>query len=134
MKVTGRCHCGQISFEAEIDPGHVALWHCVDCQRLTGTAFATFVVARREDFRLVIGTPKLYVKVGDSGNGSAQAFCENCGSRLWASAAVAEPGSYRLRVGTLDQRAELLPARQYWFRSALPWTSDLPCGERVERQ
>jgi hypothetical protein len=41
-----------------------------------------------------------------------------------------------LRVGTLDRRAELLPARQIWCRSALPWTSDLnlPGAERLERQ
>jgi hypothetical protein len=31
MKVTGRCHCGQISFEAEIDPAQVRVCHCTDC-------------------------------------------------------------------------------------------------------
>src|SRR5690348_5559864 len=39
MKVTGRCHCGNISFEAEIDPAQVRVCHCTDCQHLTGTAF-----------------------------------------------------------------------------------------------
>ena len=43
MKVTGRCHCGQISFEAEIDPAQVRICHCADCQTLTGTAFRTTV-------------------------------------------------------------------------------------------
>ena len=43
MKVTGRCHCGQISFEAEIDPAQVRICHCTDCQTLTGTAFRTNV-------------------------------------------------------------------------------------------
>ena len=44
MKVTGRCHCGQISFEAEIDPTQVRICHCTDCQTLTGTAFRTTVL------------------------------------------------------------------------------------------
>ena len=134
MKVTGRCHCGRISFEAEIDPSRIALCHCTDCQRLTGTAFTTFAVALRGDFHLIGGKPKVYVKIGDSGNASAQAFCDNCGSRLWATDPGPEPASYRLRVGTLDQRSDLSPTRQYWFRSALPWSRDLECGEQVERQ
>ena len=60
------------------------------------------------------------------GRGSAQAFCPDCGSRLWATDPVPEPASYRLRVGTLDHRAELQPSRQYWYRSALPWTLGTP--------
>jgi Glutathione-dependent formaldehyde-activating enzyme len=39
MKVTGGCHCGQITYEAEIDPATVRVCHCTDCQKLTGTAF-----------------------------------------------------------------------------------------------
>jgi hypothetical protein len=41
MKVTGRCLCGQISFEAEIDPTQVSICNCIDCQTLTGIAFRT---------------------------------------------------------------------------------------------
>ena len=39
MKVTGDCHCGHITYEAEVDPVTVRVCHCTDCQRLTGTAF-----------------------------------------------------------------------------------------------
>jgi hypothetical protein len=44
--------------------------------------------------------------------------------------------SSALRVGTLDRRAELVPSRQIWWHSALPWTSDLnlPGAERLDRQ
>jgi hypothetical protein len=38
-EVTGHCHCGQISFEAEVDSATVRVCHCTDCQKLTGTAF-----------------------------------------------------------------------------------------------
>jgi hypothetical protein len=44
------------------------------------------------------------------------------------------PLSYSLRIGTLDQRAELMPARQIWCRSALPWSMDLNGLTRLERQ
>jgi hypothetical protein len=40
-----------------------------------------------------------------------------------------------LRVGGIDQRAQLAPpARQIWCRSALPWSMDLTGVERFERQ
>src|SRR5262245_4627881 len=38
MKVDGRCHCGYITYEAEIDPEKVMICHCTDCQTLTGSA------------------------------------------------------------------------------------------------
>ena len=57
MKVTGRCHCGQISFEAEIDPTQVRICHCTDCQTLTGTAFRTTVPSLPGTFVLTSGTP-----------------------------------------------------------------------------
>ncbi|HET9046453.1 MAG TPA: GFA family protein, partial [Casimicrobiaceae bacterium] len=32
MHVQGRCHCGEIAYEAEIDPAGVSVCHCTDCQ------------------------------------------------------------------------------------------------------
>jgi hypothetical protein len=39
-----------------------------------------------------------------------------------------------LRVGTLDQKAELLPSVQLWTRSALPWALDITAVDQHERQ
>ena len=52
MKIPGGCHCGDISYEAEINPDSVIICHCTDCQRMSGTAFRTIVPARAEDFQL----------------------------------------------------------------------------------
>jgi hypothetical protein len=43
MKIDGRCHCGNVSYEAEIDPEKVMICHCTDCQMLSGSAFRTVV-------------------------------------------------------------------------------------------
>ena len=32
MKIDGRCHCGCVTYEAEIDPEKVLICHCGDCQ------------------------------------------------------------------------------------------------------
>ena len=125
MKVDGRCHCGAIVFEAEIDPARVTICHCTDCQMLTGTAFRTTVPAPVATFLLRSGTPKTYLKTtADSGTPRLHAFCADCGTPLYATA-VQNATTYGLRIGTLTQREQLRPARQIWSRSALPWSRNL---------
>jgi len=132
MKITGGCHCGAIAYEAEIDPGRVAICHCTDCQTLSGSAFRVVVVAQRDGFKL-IGAPKTYVKTGDSGARRVQAFCENCGTPIY-SAEVTNPQTFNIRVGTVHQRAYLAPAVQLWCRSALGWSMHLEPIPQIARQ
>jgi hypothetical protein len=132
MKVDGQCHCGEIAFEAEIDPSAVSLCHCTDCQILTGTAFRTTIPVPAAQFTLRRGTPKSYVKTAESGNKRLQAFCGTCGTPLYACA-VENPQSYSLRVGAITQRAALTPKKQIWRRSALDWVdavADLPASQK----
>jgi hypothetical protein len=133
MKVHGACHCGKLAYEAEIDPDKVGVCHCTDCQTLTGTAFSTFVPVPRDAFRLRSGAPKIYIKTAESGSKRAQAFCPECGTRMYASAAV-EPQMFNLRVGTMRQRASLPPKAQFWCRSALGWATDLRSVKTFEKQ
>jgi hypothetical protein len=123
MRIDGGCHCGHLSYEAEVDPEKVGVCHCTDCQTLSGSAFSLFVPVAKEAFRLR-GEPRLYVKTAESGNRRAQAFCPACGTRLYASAEK-DPQVFNLRVGTARQRAALAPKAQVWCRSALPWVMDL---------
>src|SRR5258707_13575741 len=68
MKVTGHCHCGQISFEAAVDSATVRVCHCTDCQKLTGTVFRAAIASLPGTFVLKIGKPKTYIKTAESGN------------------------------------------------------------------
>jgi hypothetical protein len=135
MKVTGQCHCGNVSYEAEVDPATVRVCHCSDCQRLTGTAFRTNVATLPGTFRLTGGQPKIYIKTAESGTKRAHAFCPECGAPIYATSTDPNPSSYGLRVGGIDQRGALpAPARQVWCRSALPWSMDITGVARAERQ
>lgn len=132
MKVDGRCHCGQVRYEAEIDADKVNVCHCSDCQTLTGTAYRVSAPASAASLVFLTGAPKIYVKTADSGNKRAQAFCANCGTPIY-SADAKDPQTYSLRVGTMSQRAVLPAKRQIWCRSALSWVSDISGLERSER-
>jgi hypothetical protein len=123
MQVHGSCHCGLVSFTAEIDPARVMVCHCSDCQTLSGAPFRAAVGAAYSTL-VVHGQTKSYVKVAESGNRRAQVFCPECATPLWATAPE-NPTSVMLRVGCLKERAELHPAVQIWVQSAQPWLAHL---------
>ena len=133
MDVTGRCHCGAISYSAVVDPKLVTLCHCTDCQRLSGSPYRVAAPALAQHLKLA-GTPKVYVKTTDSGAKRAQAFCGNCGSPIYSTSPDPNPPVYVLRVGLIDQRAELPPLRQIWCQSAMPWSTYIEMVPGVERQ
>ena len=124
MQVQGGCHCGYITYEANIDPDTTSICHCTDCQTLSGSAYRTNVRTTKGAFKLLTGQPKIYVKTAESGTQRAQAFCPECGSPIYATSVI-DPQIYGLRVGSIRQRAELRPKSQGWCRSAQGWVTDL---------
>ncbi len=44
MKIDGHCHCGLVTYEADIDPKRVSICHCTDCQSLTGSPYRVTVI------------------------------------------------------------------------------------------
>lgn len=71
------------------------------------------------------GNAKHYVKVAESGNRRAQAFCPECGTQLYATEAE-NPKVLNLRLGCVNERAQLVPKTQIWGESAMPWLQQLP--------
>ena len=85
MRIDGQCHCGRVTYEAEIDPGKVSICHCTDCQSLTGSPYRVTVICDREQVRLTGAAAKIYAKTGDNGRTRFQHFCGECGSPLFTS-------------------------------------------------
>lgn len=125
MHIDGACHCGNITYEAEIDPEAVSICHCADCQTLTGTAYRVNVRVKRRDLTLHGGAPTVYIKTAESGAKRAHAFCPACGTPMYSTSTEADPQVYGLRVGTARQRAQLPPKKQGWCRSAMPWSASI---------
>jgi hypothetical protein len=133
MKIEGGCHCGNITYTAEVDPEKVGICHCTDCQTLSGSAFRTSVPAAKDGFHIRTGQPKIYIKTAESGTKRAQAFCPECGTSIY-SAAVSDPQVFNIRLGTARQRTELRPKSQGWCRSRLDWVTDLESLTQFAKQ
>ena len=134
MKIDGGCHCGNITYAAEIDPEKIAICHCTDCQTLSGTAFRTIAVAEEGSFKLLSGELKIYMKISESGRGRQQAFCPECGTPIFAAADEPSPTVHNIRAGSIRQRDQLVPKIQIWTRSEQPWLDQLPETRKIKTQ
>ena len=120
MKIDGGCHCGAITYEAEVDPDKVVLCHCTDCQTLSGSAFRTVVPTNEGTFKLLSGEPKVYVKTGESGNKREQTFCADCGTPI-SYEHDELPGEIYIHAGLFDEADRLVPDRHAYVTSKLFW-------------
>src|SRR5260370_30195990 len=85
MNIDGQCHCGSVTYQAEIDPERVSICHCTDCQVLTGSPYRVTAICSGDQIRMTGKVPKVYAKTGDNGRTRFQHFCPECGSPLFTS-------------------------------------------------
>ena len=117
-RATGRCLCGAVTYETEIPekPIYAGLCHCRDCQRYTGTAFASSVMVPKDGFKLE-GEVKYFASKTERGTVMERGFCPTCGSSvLYRSDAW--PDQYVLAAGTLDDPSLFKPRVNLFTRSA----------------
>ena len=130
LKIDGRCHCGQITYEAEINPNNVVVCHCTDCQTFSSAPYRVTVPVLRSNASRCAASLRTYRKRGGSGREIVQNFCGACGTPIYS--APAEGATFfNLRLGAIRQCAELAPKRQGFCRSAMPWAFDLDAVEKL---
>lgn len=78
---TASCSCGQLRIQVEGEPRGVGICHCLECQRRTGSAFAT-LASFSEPFTIV-GNATEYVRSGDQGAQFRFRFCPVCGTNVF---------------------------------------------------
>ncbi|AVH63739.1 MULTISPECIES: GFA family protein [unclassified Nostoc] len=128
MKVpfTGGCLCGNIRYECSAEPIVMGNCHCRDCQRATGSAFASALLIPRAAVTIA-GEVKYYEVIGDSGATVGRGFCPNCGSRLFSKPPNLE--LIGILAGSLDDPSWFQPGMDFYTASAQPWdymNPDLP--------
>ncbi len=125
----GGCQCGELRYRCTAPPFVAYTCHCVECQHLTSSAFATCIQVPAEALAMLRGVPASRERTADSGNRLATAFCGSCGSALY-SANATRPRLRSVYVGTLDRAAEVEVDAHIWTKRRLPWVA-LPEGHRV---
>ena len=128
MVLEGGCACGAIRYKLSRAPLIVHACHCRDCQRLTGTAFATNIWIEGRDVEASGDTPASFRTKGGSGQPHDVFFCPRCGTTVWSKYHPV-PWALFVRAGTLDDPDAVKPDLHIFTRSKLPWL-ELPEGAR----
>ena len=124
MAITGKCHCGAISWSAEGAPEHHALCHCDDCRRWSGAPMVGWI-AFKADQVTIEGSPVSY----QSSEHGSREFCGTCGTGLLYRNPAFLPGIIDIHSGTLDDPESQPPGAQIMIKDRLSWTrgmTDLP--------
>jgi len=108
-KVTGRCHCGYITYAAEGPVIKCSYCDCGGCRKATGTLKAPFVTVRRTSFKVTSGQAsefraKSKEKCDCHG---VWYFCPKCGTQVFWKAD--EGDELDIFAGTLDDTTVFQP-------------------------
>jgi hypothetical protein len=120
MKVDGQCLCGDLKYQANVNPDTAHICSCTDCQVLSGAAFRTTVFVEDNSFVVQSGAPSTYIKIAASGRQRELGFCPRCGTSIFSRPVGAALGYFGLRVGSLRQRDVLVPKSHTRPNSAQP--------------
>ncbi len=134
MHTTGACFCGELEYEAKIDPNFVSICHCRDCQIMSGSAFRISTGLAPEDFKITKGTANIFAKTADSGNVRRLAFCGTCGTHIAALPPEGtEGGIVFIRVASSNDFEQLKPIGEIWCQSKVNWMPDIKGATKFAR-
>lgn len=115
----GGCQCGGVRYEITGESGELYACHCLECRKLTASAFSMSLMVRVADFRITQGTPNVWTRPSDKGNTIQCHFCPDCGSRL-AHVTEGDNGWLTVKPGSLDEPVDYAQAIHIWTKRKLP--------------
>jgi len=118
---SGKCLCGNVSYQCHSEPKAIFNCHCEDCRRATGSVFGTNLFVSESEVE-ISGEVSSYSHISDSGSTMTKRFCSNCGSLLFGSNS-AQPNVVSIRAGTVDQLALIKPQINLFMDKKVPSTS-----------
>jgi hypothetical protein len=124
----GGCQCGAVRYALYAEPTNPHVCHCRMCQKAVGNYFASFAGVPSGDFAWVKGAPGVF----KSSELAERGFCRDCGTPL--SFRYVDKDRISVSLGSLDDPARVVPAKQYGLESRLPFVAaiaGLP-GTRTE--
>ena len=116
--LNGGCLCGAVTFEVSDDFDHFQLCHCTQCQKTTGTAHASNLFTRLDQFTWLTG-PDTIARYDVEGRSISNAFCTRCGSRV---PYVSRSGRVMVvPAGSLDEQPGMVPKANIFWPERAGW-------------
>ncbi|MET0325912.1 MAG: GFA family protein [Ilumatobacteraceae bacterium] len=134
MDRTGRCLCGDVTYQLTGDLIATAVCHCDHCQRQGGAAFSVNLVVHESQLT-VSGVLSTYEETGEHDDDVyvRRRFCGSCGSPI-VSELSKSAGIVAVKAGTLDDKSDVHPTVEVWCADRQPWVALPGMDVSLERE
>lgn len=120
---TGKCLCGNVSYELTGNLGIFQYCHCSRCRKFTGSVHAANLIVSPDQFKWLTGEEYVARYELEEAKHFATCFCKQCGSSLpWltqSNKAVVVP------AGSLDTDPGITPSQNIFWGSRASWFEDV---------
>ena len=130
LPLTGSCQRGNITYEANEAPLAALACHCIECQKLTSSAYSTVLVFKTESIQFA-GEFKSWERTSDSGRRNIAYFCPVCGNRIYHFDPDM-PAVTRLKSGTIDNQPIPEPEINQWLSRSPDWVCTSETAPRYQ--
>jgi hypothetical protein len=118
-RVTGSCLCQRVTYAVSGNLGIFQYCHCSRCRKFTGSAFASNLIARPDDFEWLSGEEYVGRYEVPEARHFATCFCMWCGSSLpWRTQ---NGRALIIPAGTLDGDPGIRPVQNIYCASRAAW-------------
>ncbi len=119
VEYNGGCLCGAVTYTIATEPEATVVCHCKDCQKYSGSAFATVIFVTKDQVQIT-GELHGYESGTAAGNVITRTFCPNCGTHI-SENSTGFPEMTVLTAGTLDDPSWIRPTAQCFAGNKQPW-------------
>ncbi|MEG3754732.1 GFA family protein [Psychromonas arctica] len=116
--ISGSCLCGKIYFESENKFTSFHLCHCIQCQKVTGSAHASNIFTEPDNIKWLSGQ-ELVKRFDVPGRTISTAFCAECGAPV--PYLSLDNKSLIIPVGCLNGTPEIAPQDNIFCSEKAAW-------------
>ena len=122
MLRTATCSCGQLAVTMNGEPELIAVCHCLECQKSTGSVFTHSAYWPEGACQGIAGKAVRYRRMSDAGRWVDSHFCPTCGSSVYWHLELL-PGLIGVSIGNFADPTFPAPTVAVWDRCRHPWVS-----------
>ena len=134
-ELTGRCHCGAVSYAVRGEVKSIVNCHCNMCRGMNGAAFSSYAIVNRDELVVIRGAEVLRpYAVTETGR---KHYCAECGSPVFNTNIERYGDHAMLYLGTLRDPGKLPEPLNIFHEDRLAWTDavgDLTSFDRLPQR
>lgn len=113
----GTCRCATVRFEIRAAPLMTIACHCIDCQKMSGSAFSLTAMIPADGFHILAGEPE---KKSLPGSRRQHYFCADCMTWLFTRMEGVDD-RINVRPTLCDDASWVKPFVETMTKEKLPW-------------